>query len=187
MVKQLNTNKNMKTRILLLMLSAWLLTGTMLFAQNSGTQKGDVNHDGVINEQDVPALIKIMRDGGGVRKPTTYYWYVGQTDPSTMTEISPIVTDKTSPGWRLIGTELPNYSSSNKLWDDSISDISLGSRNYWYVAIPNNSSAIVRDGLGNDGTTVDICTKQSNVTINGIEYKIFKSDQNYRSFQYPIY
>ena len=46
-----------------------------------------------------------------------YYWYVGQTDPSTMTDISPIVTDNSSPGWRLIGTTLPTYSASNKLWN----------------------------------------------------------------------
>ena len=119
-----------------------------------------------------------------------YYWYVGQTNPATMTSISPIVTDKsdnTSPGWREIGTEIPTYSSSNKLFDDSNNSISLGGRVEWYVAIPTKSSAIVRDGLGNDGTQVAICVKQSNVTINGVEYKVFKSDGTERSFSYPIY
>ena len=189
MVKQLNTNKNMKTRILLLMLSAWLLTGTMLFAQNSGTQKGDVNHDGVINEQDVPALIKIMRDGGGVRKPTTYYWYVGQTDPSTMTEISPIVTDNTSPGWRLIGTELPNYSSSNKLFEyveggEIITGTSLAKQ---YIAIPTESSACPRDGLGNDASTVDMYNKLSDITISGITYKIYETVGKSKKLAIDVY
>lgn len=187
MVKQLNTNKNMKTRILLLMLSAWLLTGTMLFAQNSGTQKGDVNRDGVINEQDVPALIKIMRDGGGVRKPTTYYWYVGQTDPSTMTEISPIVTDKTSPGWRLIGTELPDYSSSNKLWSGNDVITTGASLAKQYIVIPYESSACPRDGFGADASTVDIYNKLSDVTISGVTYKVYETVGRMRKHDLDIY
>ena len=65
------------------MLSAWLLTLATIFAQNSDTQKGDVNRDGVINESDVPALIKIMRDGGGIRQQVLYYWYVGTTQPDS--------------------------------------------------------------------------------------------------------
>ena len=185
MVKQLNTNKNMKTRILLLMLSAWLLTGTMLFAQNSGTQKGDVNRDGVINEQDVPALIKIMRDGGGVRKPTTYYWYVGQTDPSTMTEISPIVTDKTSPGWRLIGTELPNYNISNKLYDSTQNSIVWDTKSIPYIIVPKDANINMYDGLGNNITNSYI--KGNDVEFNNVKYDVYTGQVAVKGFYALLY
>ena len=165
-----------------------MLLSAGAFAQSENTPlKGDVNGDGKVDIADINEIIKIMKDAGGTAEPNTYYWYVGQTDPSTMTSISPIVTDNSSPGWRKIGTTLPNYGPSNKLWDGSINNISFGARNYYYVAIPNNSSAIVRDGLGNDGTTVDICTQQSNVSINGVEYKVYKSDNTNRGFQCIIY
>ena len=92
-----------------------------------------------------------------------------------MTSISPIVNDMTSPGWRLIGTTLPTYSSSNKLWsaDDVITTgTSLAKQ---YIVIPANSSACPRDGAGNDASTVDIYTKLSNVTILGVEYKVYET------------
>ena len=172
-------------RIYLFVLSAlMMLMSTSAMAQ-SETVKGDVNGDGVVDVADIAAVIKIMTNNGDIEKK--YYWYVGQENPASMTSISPIVTDNTSPGWRLIGTTIPTYSASNKLFDDSSNSISLGGRVEWYVAIPTKSSAIVRDGLGNDGTQVAICVKQSNVTINGVEYKVFKSDGTERSFSYPIY
>lgn len=104
-----------------------------------------------------------------------YYWYVGQTNPSSMSSITPIVTDNESPGWRLIGTSLPTYSSSNKLWSaDNV--ITTGeSLAKQYIAIPANSSACPRDGLGNDASTVDMYTKLSNVTISGVTYKVYET------------
>lgn len=208
----------MKTKKILFMLSAWLLTGAMVFAQNSGAQKGDVNREGAINESDVPALIKIMRDGGGISESDSakafgdlngddvvdvadlnalfkiidnqgtttepvYYWYVGQTDPSTMDEISPIVTDNTSPGWRLIGTELPNYSAANKLWDGSI--ISTGStKTTNYVALPN-SSLFMYDAAGNISSA--LWTSVGTKEIGGITYYIYSSVSNLKSFTFNIY
>ena len=177
----------MRTK-LLIMLAAMLLSASA-FAQSENNEplKGDVNGDGKVDVADINEIIKIMKEAGGTAEPNTYYWYVGQTDPSTMTSISPIVTDNSSPGWRKINDDLSTYGPSKKIWDDQIGDINFEARNYYYVAIPNNSSAIIRDGLGNDGTTVDICTRQPNVSINGIEYKVYKSKIKFRSFQYPIY
>ena len=212
----------MKTKKILFMLSAWLLTGAMVFAQNSGAQKGDVNRDGAINESDVPALIKIMRDGGGISESDSakafgdlngddvvdvadlnalfkiidnqgtttepvYYWYVGQTDPSTMTEISPIVTDKTSPGWRLIGTELPNYSASNKLWSGNDVITTGASLAKQYIVIPSESSACPRDGFGADASTVDIYNKLSDVTISGVTYKVYETVGRMKKHDLDIY
>ena len=126
----------MKTKKLFLV-AAMLLMSVCTFAQSETPLKGDVNGDGVVDVADIVAVIEIMKNNGGTTE-TTYYWYVGQTDPSTMTEISPIVTDMTSPGWRLIGTTLPTYSSSNQLWDGT--QISTGTtKKTNYVALPNNT------------------------------------------------
>ena len=117
----------------------------------------------------------------------TYYWYVGQTDPSTMTEISPIVDDLTSPGWRLIGTSLPNYNSSNKLWSGNNVITTGSSLAKQYIAIPANSTACPRDGFGADASTVDIYTKLSNVTISGVTYKVYETVGRMRRHNLDIY
>ena len=124
---------------------------------------------------------------------TTYYWYVGQTNPSTMTSISPIVNDMSSPGWRLIGTTLPTYSITNKLYDavarqsDNSQIVTGTSLATQWVVIPNNSSACVRDGCGNDGSGVDICTRKSNITLGGVEYKVYEWNGNAKRLGYDIY
>ena len=90
----------MKQKIYML-LAAVLLGSASAFAQSGNEPlKGDVNEDGVVDVADINAVIQIMKDGGGTGETPVYYWYVGQTDPSTMTSINPIVSDKYSPGWR---------------------------------------------------------------------------------------
>ena len=143
-------------------------------AQASAQVNGDVNDDGKVNEQDIAAILEIMAEAGGVKEQTKYYWYVGQTNPATMTSISPIVTDNTSPGWREIGTVIPEYSKSNMLWNQDKGIIETGpTLKKQYVAIPAASPACPRDGLGNDASTVNIYTRMGNITIEGIEYKIY--------------
>jgi len=106
---------------------------------------------------------------------TVYFWYVGQTNPLTMTDISPIVDDTSSPGWRLIGTTLPTYSSSNMLWsaNDVITTGTTLAKQY--IAIPAESSACPRDGAGNDASTVDMYNKLENVTIGNVSYKVYET------------
>ena len=160
----------MKTKIFFF-LATLMLCCASVFAQSGNNEplQGDVNEDGFVDVADIAAIIDIIKNSNN------YFWYVGQTNPSTMTSISPIVNDMTSPGWRLIGTTLPTYSSSNKLWsaDDVITTgTSLAKQ---YIVIPANSSACPRDGAGNDASTVDIYTKLSNVTILGVEYKVYET------------
>ena len=51
----------------------------LLFSANASAQtNGDVNEDGVVNEQDIAAILEIMAEAGGVKEQTKYYWYVGQ-------------------------------------------------------------------------------------------------------------
>ncbi len=116
----------------------------------------------------------------------TYYWYVGQTDPSSMNSIDPIVTDTSSPGWREIGNSLPEYSSSNKLWSGGSDDISinLGSFNTHYLALPSNSIRVY--SVGTDLTS-DSYNPSGNVTINGITYYIYTSKLKPKYFAYDLY
>ena len=118
-----------------------------------------------------------------------YYWYVGQTNPANMTTIDPIVNDMTSPGWRLIGTSIPTYSSSNKLFNaDSGNIITTGtSLATQYIAIPASSSACPRDGAGNDASTVDMYTREANITINGILYKVYATVGKSKKLAINIY
>ena len=134
------------TKNIFMLLAAVLLSSANLFAQSSEPLKGDVNEDGVVDVADVVAVIDIIAKSQNDSE-TTYYWYVGQTDPSTMSSIDPVVNDNSSSGWREIGTTLPNYSSSNKLWDGS--RIETGdSKTTNYVASPN-STLFMDDAAGN--------------------------------------
>lgn len=173
-------------RIYLFVLTAlMMLMSTSAMAQ-SETVKGDVNGDGVVDVADIAAVIKIMTNNGDIEKK--YYWYVGQENPANMTSISPIVTDNTSPGWRLIGTTIPTYSVSNMLWNQDKGIIVTGeSLAKQYVAIPAKSSACPRDGAGNDASTVAMYNKLNNVTIGGVEYKVYETVGKSRKYGVDTY
>ena len=164
-------------KIFILMAAMLLSVGAFAQSENNGTPlKGDVNGDGTVDVADIAAIIQIMKNGGGTAETTKYYWYVGQTDPSTMSSITPIVTDNTSPGWRLIGTTLPTYSSSNRLWSNAINgDINMTDLSNIYIAIPNTTT-IPRDGLGGSNLDNGSYEKLPNTkTIDRVEYTIYKS------------
>ena len=176
----------MKVKIFALVAAFFMLMGGSAWAQSD--VKGDVNKDGVVNEQDIAAILAIMAKNNGVAEKTKYYWYVGQTNPASMTSISPIVTDNTSPGWRLIGTSVPTYSASNMLYNPNVATIvSSTSLVYNYIAIPSKSSAIMRDGAGNPGTSVNLCTLIGTKTIENVEYNIYKTNSKAKKLGYPIY
>ena len=184
-VDNLKNNKTMKRIYLFVLTALMMLMSTSAMAQ-SETVKGDVNGDGVVDVADIAAVIKIMTNNGDIEKK--YYWYVGQENPANMTSISPIVTDNTSPGWRLIGTTIPSYSASNMLWNENKGIIVTGeSLAKQYVAIPAKSSACPRDGFGADASTVDIYTKLDNVTISGVEYKVYETVGKSRKYGLDTY
>ena len=98
--------------------------------------------------------------------PGTYYWYAGQTDPSTMTAISPIVDDYNSGGgWYELGTTVP----------ETITQLVKGgdSSKYWYVAVPITSGTTLKP-VASDMTTLDTSvTAQGTKSFNGITYQIY--------------
>ena len=173
----------MKQRIFMLVATI-LLMSTSVFAQNTENWDGDVNKDGIVDEADIKAVIYLMKKAGGEYDGKTYYWYIGQTDPSTMNSISPIVSDNSSPGWREIGTTLPNYSSSNMLWNGVNNEINFG-RNYQYLALPS-SSIKIWNGLGGEETS-DSYETPTTKTISGVTYYIYKSLTKHVGFGYNIY
>ena len=157
----------------------------LLFSANASAQvNGDVNGDGKVNEQDIAAILEIMAEAGGVKEQTKYYWYVGQENPTSMTSISPIVDDTSSPGWRYIGTAIPTYSISKMMWEGSMNLIITGeSKQYNYVALPN-STLKLRDG---DGNVVDSWENVGTKEINGVIYYIYKSPNMSKGFQIDIF
>lgn len=117
---------------------------------------------------------------------TIYYWYVGQTDPSTMTEISPIVdnNDTSSPGWRRIGNSLPEYSSSNMLWNGDNNNIIFENRDFYYIAVPSESIKIYNAA---NGSVMDSFTNITTKDIGGVLYYIYPCNSKARSFGYNIF
>ena len=153
---------------------------------NSESKTIPANTIKVENANGIAAAFNTAITVPGKSETNTYYWYVGPTDPSTMTSISPIVTDNSSPGWREIGNSLPEYSSSNKLWSGGSdgTDIAFGARVTYYLALP--SSSIKLYSVGTDLTN-DTLVFSGNVIINGVNYYIYSSKNTNRYFRYDLY
>lgn len=79
----------MKQKILML-LAAVLLSSVNAFAQSGDSEslKGDVNGDGIVDVADINAIIEIMKNNG----TTTYYWYVGTTKPTSLSQASTVTS-----------------------------------------------------------------------------------------------
>ena len=148
-----------------------VMLGTLgAYAQSNTTPiKGDVNEDGVVDVADIVAIIEIMMNGGGENgaKDGYYYWYIGATNPTTMTAITPIVSDNSSPGWRLIGSSLPSYTASNMLWDGATNNISFGGRTEYYLALPSNTLQLYNSGGDNE---MEGYTSLGTKVINKVTY-----------------
>ena len=165
-----------------------VMLGTLgAYAQSNTTPiKGDVNEDGVVDVADFVAIIEIMMNGGGENgaKDGYYYWYIGATNPTTMTAITPIVSDNSSPGWRLIGSSLPSYTASNRLWDGATNNISFGGRTEYYLALPSNTLQLYNSGGDNE---MEGYTSLGTKVINGITYYIQKCTSKAAAFGFNIY
>ena len=178
----------MKIKIFALMATMLLLMGTTAIAQSDNTKKettegnikGDVNGDGVVDVADIAAVIAVMHEQGTVE--TKYYWYVGTSNPAEMTSISPIVTDNTSPGWRLIGTSVPAYDKTNPLWNSDKGKILFGDTKVTaYLAIPSANIKYRNDITGEDITS-DGWEPLSSKNINDVNYNLYKSTGTLKRF-----
>ena len=142
----------MKVKIFALVAAFFMLMGGSAWAQSD--VKGDVNKDGVVNEQDIAAILAIMAKNNGVAEKTKYYWYAGWTEP-TEANIGEIInetypatnhdpTEHTAGGsTNDISTINADYSD-NKLFDNRI--LSGGTKSNYYVVVPNG--LLVYDTIG---------------------------------------
>lgn len=126
-----------------------LLTGNAM-AQSSG----DVNEDGVVNEQDITAIIDIMESAEGV-SGNQYFWYCGQTKPESMNEY-PIVddTDFTAGKW---------HTLTGNFIRKTITGGTAG--NYWYWAVPTNRIFVKNQFITNGEVEGTISIKNESYTI----------------------
>ena len=176
----------MKVKIFALIAAFFMLMGGSAWAQSD--VKGDVNKDGVVNEQDIAAILAIMAKNNGVAEKTKYYWYVGQTDPASNSTITSTVGAE---GWRLIDN--PNtVSQSNPLFDTTTTsdDRIVGtSKTYWFIALPADKSYKIYDSDYADQIAAGNFEKQSStVSFNNVNYTIYKGVGTARNFDgYTIY
>lgn len=148
----------MNTKKLIMLLAAVLLSSVSAFAQsgNNNPLKGDVNEDGTVDVADIAALIAIIKNNAQAQ--TTYYWYVGVTQPT-----DPMNSDQNSGlnKWTSLGTTLPTSSIK----------VSKADTNYelhtWYIAAPTdanftlyNATNVASDGAGWNKSTFNVGTVQ---------------------------
>ena len=166
---------------LFMTLAAMLLVSVGAFAQSNEPLKGDVNGDGVVDVADIAAVIAIIKNNASQE---TYYWYVGQTDPSTMTSITPVVNDASSPGWRLIGSSIGTYTFSSPLHNSETNPIVSSPSAYtnWYVAVPSNSTLGIYDSDDVNEVTEGNWTTESNIILENVTYNVYKSIAEFRKF-----
>ena len=170
----------MKTKLFTILAMLIMLTHTSVMAQQTNK---DVNGDGKVNVADVVSVIKSMKDAGSIGPK--YYWYIGQENPAEMTEITATVTDYITPGWRLIGTSIPEYNVDNMLWNGVNFSMTFESRDYIYIAIPYTPLQMF-DSVGGDGMVFTEMA-DSPVMLNGAKYYVYKSDSKLRGLVFDIY
>ena len=174
----------MKTKKFFLLLAAVLLGSVSAFAQsgNNNPQKGDVNEDGTVDVADVVAVLKIMKDSGGVvGEQVVYYWYAGQEDPSSWTSINTTGNSSNSNkllsgadewtsggGWHELGQEVP----------DEIQKVIKGGQNglCWYVMVPETTETTgktLKPTWSNMEYIDTSVTALGTKTFDGVLYQIY--------------
>ena len=151
----------MKVKILALVAAFFMLMGGSAWAQ--ANVKGDVNGDGVVNEQDIAAILAIMQEAGGVKEQTKYYWYAGQEMPTSLTT-DPTPNNKfICNNWFEIGSTLPT----------SISEMVTGGVRGlpWFAAFPTAAGLVAGSSADPDTSIVKINT----ILVNGISYDVWEA------------
>lgn len=93
----------MKQKIFFVLAALMMLTGTSAMAQSDNTQgsetgttlKGDVNGDGIVDVADIAAVIAIMKHNDDGK--TKYYWYFGETKPTSDSFVETNATTTSTP------------------------------------------------------------------------------------------
>ena len=144
----------MNTKKFFMLLAAVLLGSVSAFAQSGNNEplKGDVNEDGTVDVADIAAVIAIIKNNAAPQ--TTYYWYVGTTQPTSS-------SDQSSEGWTPLTSKPANGIKIFKETPDW-SDVQ------WYLAAPADWNYVTSF----NGTQVGGWTKTT-ISINGVSYNVW--------------
>ena len=166
----------MKTKFFTLFAAFTLLFGAKAMAQTNG----DVNEDGVVNEQDIEAIIQIMQEAGGVKEPTKYYWYAGWTEP-TAANIATLVnkqlptntamTTFTNAGKTSTSTSGVTFDLLTTRLVDGEYPTTKVIRNY-YIVVPNGQGI-----YDSDGTALHLDKAFATQVGSFTNHKIYKSTE----------
>jgi len=113
---------------------------------------------------------------------TVYYWYVGQEIPTSQSSVT--TQDDvafTNNNWHTINVN-NTYTFSNPIYNSESNPISGDSNTNWYVALPVDKSYAIYDTVGRNEVTNGNWTIDSQITVSGINYNIYKSVGTYRKF-----
>ena len=158
----------MKVKIFALVAAFFMLMGGSAWAQ--ADVKGDVNKDGVVNEQDIAAILAIMAKNNGVAEKTKYYWYAGWTTPSA-DNLENLIKEADGKAGAYIGTSLGTYDKSNYLAFIDYYDVNAWGK--YYVVVPEGIQLYDSEG---DVTLEDQFTSVNNISIPGHRVLLYTDD-----------
>ena len=145
-----------------MMIAAMMLMSIGAFAQSNESLEGDVNNDGVVDVADIVKIIDIMQN---YQPQTTYYWYVGAENPSSI-DVSNLQTESNVAGWHSIGNSIDGFS----LTFNNQNMIEFDNKTQYYLVIPNDLHVYAADG---------------NTLLEGRTFNEVTSNiDNYKTFQY---
>lgn len=107
---------------------------------------GDVNGDGVVDEKDITAILKIMAEAGGVKKKAKYYWYVGQTAV-------------TADNYTTLSESVTSYPTTYEYTNTS------GKRGYAYIILHNSKTLTAVEKVSQATVNFTTDTSIPNYTI----------------------
>lgn len=113
---------------------------------------------------------------------TVYYWYVGQTKPTSQSSVT--AQDDvafTNNNWHTINVN-NTYSFSNPIYNSESNPIIGDSNTNWYIALPADKSYGIYDSDDVNEVTAGNITKVSTITITNVTYNIYKTVGTYRKF-----
>lgn len=158
----------MKVKIFALVAAFFMLMGGSAWAQSD--VKGDVNKDGVVNEQDIAAILAIMAKNNGVAEKTKYYWYAGWTEPSA-SNIGTIINEADGRAGAYIGTKLGTYDKNNYLAMIDYYDVNAWGK--YYVVVPEGIKLYDSEG---ESSLEDQYTPVNNISIPGHRVLLYIDD-----------
>ena len=158
----------MKQKTIFAILSLLMLSLSS-FAQ--APVKGDVNEDGKVYEDDISAIIEIIKNG---QNQPTYYWYVGIIQPTDPTD-----TEQNSGlnKWTSLGTTLPTSDIQVNKVDTSYNFST------WYIAAP--SAAIFTLYNATNVASDEATWNKTTFNVGSVQYTLWTSKAtSYQAVEY---